>query len=170
MEFAELVEYRKSVRAFKPDAIEQDKLERVMNAARLAPSAANVQPWKFILVKDDAMKRAMVDLCWKQRFVAEAPLVIVACALPARTRIGGAPSAMVDAAIAVTHLILAAAAEKLGTCWIGAFESQPLKELLTIPDDVSIAAVLPIGYPVDDSRVAKSRKAFDQIICEETWA
>jgi len=170
MDLYELMEYRRSVRHYKPQTIEKDKLERVLNAARLAPSGSNVQPWKFILVKDPATKRKMVPLCWNQKFVAEAPLVIVACALKVESTVGGViPTHVVDTSIAVTHLMLAAAHEGLGTCWVGAFESQPVKELLAIPDDVEIVAIIPIGFPVDDTRVVKSRKSFDQIICEERF-
>jgi len=170
MDLYELMEYRRSVRHYKPQAIEKDKLERVLNAARLAPSGNNVQPWKFILVKDPATKRKLVPLCWNQKFVAEAPLVIVACALKVESTVGGViPTHVVDTSIAVTHLMLAAAHEKLGTCWVGAFESQPVKELLAIPADVEIVAIIPIGFPADDARVAKSRKSFDQIICEEQF-
>jgi len=170
MDLYELMEYRRSVRHYKPQTIEKDKLERVLNAARLSPSGNNIQPWKFILVKDAATKRKMVPLCWNQKFVAEAPLVIVACALKVESTVGGViPTHVVDTSIAVTHLMLAAAHEGLGTCWVGAFESQPVKELLAIPDDVEIAAIIPIGFPVDDARVVKSRKSFDQIICEERF-
>ena len=170
MDIYELIEHRRSVRHYKPQAIEKDKLERVLNAARLAPSGNNVQPWKFILVKDAATKRKLVPVCWNQKFVAEAPLVIVACALKVESTVGGViPTHVVDTSIAVTHLMLAAAHEALGTCWIGAFESQPVKDLLGIPADVEIVAVIPIGYPVDDKRTVKSRKSFDQIICEEQF-
>ncbi|HUU69982.1 MAG TPA: nitroreductase family protein [Planctomycetota bacterium] len=170
MDLYELMEYRRSVRHYKPQTIEKDKLERVLNAARLSPSGNNIQPWKFILVKDAATKRKMVPLCWNQKFVAEAPLVIVACALKVESTVGGViPTHVVDTSIAVTHLMLAAAHEGLGTCWVGAFESQPVKELLAIPDDVEIVAIIPIGFPVDDARVVKSRKSFDQIICEERF-
>ena len=170
MDLYDLIEYRKSVRHFKSQPIEKEKLERVLNAGRLAPSGGNRQPWKFILVRDHDLKQKMVPICWKQKFVAEAPLVIVACATQTERGVGGTlPTGVIDTAIAVTHLMLAAAYEKLGTCWVGAFEAGPLKALLGVPDDVNVVAVLPIGYPADDSRVAKSRKSFDQIICEERY-
>jgi len=171
MDFYELIEYRRSVRKFKSDPIEPDTLERVLNAARLAPSAANRQPWKFILVQDKATRERLAELCWRQHFIAEAPVVVVACALESEGSIGGTlPSSILDTAIAVTHLMLAAAVEKLGTCWIGAFESGPVRDLLGIPDKIAIAAVMPLGYPADDTVTAKSRKPLDQIICEEEFS
>jgi len=170
MDIYEIIEHRKSVRHYKPDEIEKEKLERVMNAARLAPSGSNRQPWRFILVRDPATKAKLVPLCWRQKFIAEAPLVIVACALPSEGSVGGAIStSVVDTSIAVTQLMLAATHEGLGTCWIGAFEAEPVKKLLSIPADVAVAAIVPLGYPVDNSRAAKSRKSFAEIICEESY-
>jgi len=171
MDFYKLIEYRASVRKFKPDPIDSKVLERVLDAARLAPSAANRQPWKFILVRDKETRERLAELCWRQQFIAEAPVVIVACALESEGSIGGTlPSSILDTAIAVTHLMLAAAVEKLGTCWIGAFESGPVRELLEIPDNIAIAAVMPLGYPAADNTQAKSRKPLDQIVCKEKFS
>ena len=170
MDIYQLIEHRKSVRHYKPDEIDKDTLERVMNAARLAPSGSNRQPWKFILVSDPATRDKMVPLCCRQKFIAEAPLAVVACALPTEGAVGGVlPTGVVDTSIAVTQLMLAATHEGLGTCWVGAFEAEPLKKLLAIPQDVAVVAVVPIGYPVDDTRSAKSRKSFAEIICEESY-
>jgi len=170
MDIYELIEHRKSVRKFKPDMIEKDTLERVMNAARLAPSGSNRQPWKFILVSNSATREKMVPACHSQKFIAEAPLAIVACALPTDRAVGGVlQTSVIDTSIAVMQLMLAATHEGLGTCWIGAFEAEPLKKLLAVPQDVSVVAVVPIGYPVDPSRAVKSRKSFADIICEESY-
>jgi nitroreductase len=169
MDFYELIEYRKSVRAYKRDPIEPEKLDRVLNAGRLAPAGTD-QAYRFIVVTDPATKRKLGHLSCKQHFVGEAPVVLVACALPAEGLVGGVlPCSVTDTAIAVTHMMLAAAAERLGTCWIGAFETEPIKKLLGVPDDATIVALLPTGYPVDDRRVAKSRKPLAELTCRERY-
>jgi nitroreductase len=169
MDFYKLIEYRKSVRNFAPEQVEVEKLERVLNAARLAPAGTD-QAYKFIVVKDVEKRRKLAELSMNQRFVAEAPVVVVICALPAEGKVGGTiPCSVVDASIAVTQMMLAAAEDGLGTCWVGAFEAEPLKQLLNIPQDTETVAILPVGYPMDPSPKAKQRKSLDQLTCDETF-
>jgi nitroreductase len=169
MNFYELIEYRKSVRDYKPDRVETEKLERVINAGRLAPYGT--QAWKFIIVKDEGTRKKLAECTHNQHFVAQAPICIVICAEPAEGLVGDEiPCSVVDACIASTQMILVAAEEGLGTCWVGAFAADPVRKLLGIPDEVKIVAILPLGYPVDDSRKAKQRKSLNQIVCEERYS
>jgi nitroreductase len=141
---------RRSVREYRADPVPQELLDRVTEALRLAPSACNYQPWRFILVTDPGRRVEVAEACHEQMFVAEAPVVVVACALPeaAYKRMGEYwSSTEVDVAIAVDHLTLAAAAEGLGTCWIGSFDEKALKHLLGVPAEAKIVALTPLGYP-----------------------
>jgi len=170
MEFTEVVKNRSSVRSFRLDPVPGEVLFRVLEAARVAPSANNFQPWKFIVVKDDERKKKIAELCMGQNFIAEAPVVIVACGLPTPSRIGGyASSMLVDVAIAIEHLVLAAENEGLGTCWIGAFDNQRLKRLLRIPEQVQVVAVIPMGYPLRGRGWRTSRKRMEEIVSFEKY-
>jgi nitroreductase len=174
MDFYEVINTRRSVRSYKKDPIPDDVIKRVLNSARIAPSGSNRQPWKFIIIKDEERKKKMVELCEGQRFIAEAPILIVACGRNIHYNRGGWMgdySMIVDVAIAVDHLTLAARAEGLGTCWIGSFDNEGIKKFLEIPDDVNVVALTPIGYPKDPSvfKETKNRKRLEEIICYEKW-
>lgn len=171
MDFYEVVKTRRSIRSYKGDEIPQDKLDRVMNAARLAPSGNNRQPWKFILVKNQKIKEALVPLAFGQKFIAQAPIVVVACGFNIHYNRGnymGDYSMLVDVAIAVDHLTLAARAEGLGTCWIGSFDNAGVKRLLSIPEDVQVVAMTPIGFP-NVKPQSTPRKSLEEIICINKW-
>ena len=146
----EAIRTRRSVRAYKRDPIPPALLERVTEAMRLAPSACNNQPWRFVLVRDASLREQLAHACANQMFIAPAPVIVAACAWPALAspRMGGYwNSAEVDVAIALDHLMLAATAEGLGTCWIGAFNETEVKKLLYVPEDVKVVALTPLGYP-----------------------
>ncbi|MBS7611205.1 nitroreductase family protein [Candidatus Bathyarchaeota archaeon] len=153
MDFYEVIRTRRSIRSYKPDPIPEDVLTRVLEAARIAPSGSNRQPWKFIVVKNEELKRKLAVACYGQMFIGEAPIVIVACGYNIHWNRGeymGDLSMLVDVSIAFTHLILAARAEGLGTCWIGSFSNEKVKEILGIPKDVNVVAITPLGYPRDE--------------------
>ncbi len=173
MDFYEVIRTRRSVRSFKPDPIPEDVIKRVLEAARIAPSGSNRQPWKFILIKERSAKEEVAKLCHGQGFIAEAPLVIVACGRRIDFNRGdymGDMSMLVDVSIAVDHLVLAARAEGLGSCWIGAFNNSALKEFLGIPEDYNVVAVIPIGYPARDAfKETSDRKPLGEIICHERF-
>ena len=171
MDFYETIAIRSSIRSYSSAQVEEEKLQRVLEATRLAPSAMNDQPWKLILVRDELLKGQLAEACDGQSFVAEAPVAVVLCGLPARGRIGGyTDSTMVDGAIAMTHLVLAAAAEGLGTCWLGAFDNDEVKDLLGIPSQVQVVAVTPLGYPRQAlKRNSKRRKSLDELVCEDKF-
>ena len=166
MDFYEVVQKRKSVRAYKKDPIPDEVLNRILEATRIAPSAKNIQPWKFIVVKDPKVIEELVPACNNQRFVGEAPIIICAVGLEneAWGRMGGYwKSLEVDVTIAFEHLMLAAANEGLGTCWIGSYKEPDVKRLLKIPDGVKVIALTPLGYPAQEP-VARPRKPLDEII------
>ena len=161
---------RKSVRAYLDKPVEREKLERLLEAARLAPSASNRQEWRFVVVTEEQRRRRLAEAAAGQRFVAQAPVVIAACAeTDGRIMRCGLPCYPIDVAIAVDHLTLAAAAEGLGTCWIGAFDPDSVRALLGIPKEVVVVGLLPLGYPQDGRPVDKSRLSLETIVHYEDW-
>ncbi|MBS4016468.1 MAG: nitroreductase family protein [Candidatus Latescibacteria bacterium] len=171
MEFYEVIKSRKSIRKYKSDPIPEPVLERILDAGRLAPSAKNIQPWKFIVVKDAQIKKQLVAACRNQEFIGQAPVVICAVALEkiAWCRMGGYWSSYpVDLAIALEHIMLAATNEGLGTCWIGAYEEKEVKRILNIPEDVKVIALTPLGYP-DQTPEPKPRKPLSEIISTDKF-
>lgn len=171
MDIYEAISCRRSVRSFKADPVPQEVLDKLLDAARCAPSSLNLQPWKFILIRNADIKHQVVMHCPGQGFIEEAPLLIAACALPTRGRLGDEePSSAADVAVAFAHLSLAATAEGLGTCWITAFDHEPVKEILGVPDTARLVLISPIGYPTDATPRAKHRKTLNEIICEDRFA
>ena len=171
MDVYEAIRTRTSMREYKPDAVPQEVLERLLEALRLAPSGKNLQPWRFITVTDEDTRRELVDACRGQKFIAQAPVVLVGCGWESRaySKMGGYWNGLpVDVAIAIEHLMLAAAAEGLGTCWIGAFDESAVKKVLAIPPDVKVIALTPIGYPATE-RKHRPRKELAEIIAHERW-
>ncbi len=165
MEFHDVIRRRRSVRGYESRPVEDDKLARVLEAARLAPTAANRQPFHLYVVRSEDVRKRLLQ-AYSQEWFAGAPVIVCICGRPARawSRMDGKNYADVDATIAMDHLILAAAAEGLGTCWIGAFNPERLREVLAIPADLEPVAMTPIGYPA--SRPAPTpRKPLDEI-CE----
>jgi len=148
MEFYEVINKRRSIRAYKKDPVEDSKLSRILNAARLAPTAANRQPFSLIVVKDGETKQKLKD-AYSQEWFFTAPVIVCACALPdnAWKRNDGKVYVDVDVAIAMDHLILAAFAEGLGTCWIAAFKPEVVREVLNIPENMEPLILTPLGYP-----------------------
>lgn len=169
MDFGELIRKRYSVRAYRPDPIEDEKLAQVLEAARLAPTAANRQPFQLIVIHTAGRERELRRI-YNSKWFVEAPIVICACGLPKEgwIRQDGLNYTMVDVAIAMDHLILAAAELGLGTCWIGAFNPEAAREVLGLPDDVEPIAFTPLGYPADQPR-PKKRKPLEELVRYEHW-
>jgi nitroreductase len=166
MKVLDVIQKRQSVRKYKEDPIPEKALMRVLEAARLAPSGKNFQPWKFIIVKDKALKEKLAQASAGQFFMAEAPIIIVGCGFPDNcyARMGRyMKSWSVDVTIALEHLILQAQEEGLGTCWIGSFEEEGIKAILNIPENVKVLALTPLGYPDEIPRF-RGRKSLDEII------
>lgn len=169
MLFNDVLKQRYSVRAYKSDAIEPDKLQRILEAAQLAPTAANRQSFQLIVIHTAGHEEALQQIYPKQWFV-QAPIVICVCGLPKENwiRKDGKNYTDVDAAIVMDHVILAATAEGLGTCWIGAFNAEKAREILRLPPDVEPIVFTPIGYPADQPR-PKQRKPLDALVRYEHW-
>lgn len=169
MELWEAIRKRRSIRKFKDQPVEEEKLNRVLEAGRLAPSAGNRQEWKYIVVRDPEARRGLAEAAHGQQFVAEAGVCLVCCGEATEHVMScGQASYPIDVAISVDHMTLAAVEEGLGTCWIGAFEEPAVKELLGIPEGVRVVALLPLGYP-DMEPKARLRKPLSEIVCRERW-
>lgn len=165
MNFKELCLARYSVRAYRPDAILAEKLEYIKECTRLAPSAVNRQPWKFIFCTSEE-DRKRLQQCYDREWFREAPAYILACEnrVEAWTRrYDGKNHADIDVAIAIEHLCLAAAEQGLGTCWVCNFNVQLCHELFSLPEGWEPAAIIPIGYPASADIPEKSRKPMPDI-------
>jgi nitroreductase len=157
--FSDLVRSRYSVRAFQNRPVEREKLDAVLEAGRLAPSACNRQPWRFVVLETPE-DRARLAACYGRDWFRTAPAAIVLCGLHAESwkRGDGKDHADIDVAIAADHMTLAAAELGLGTCWICAFDPERLRKLLALPPDVEPIVLLPIGYPAAPPAEAHGRR------------
>lgn len=170
MDVYQAIRTRKSVREYLDRPVEEEKLRRVLDAARMAPSARNDQEWRFVVVRDRATRERIAQDAARQPFIAAAAVLLACCAQSdGRIMRCGQAAYPIDVAIAMDHLSLAAAAEGLGTCWIGAFDEPLVKQILGIPADVRVVELMPLGYPADPSPAAKSRLELEQIIRYEKW-
>jgi nitroreductase len=170
MEFQELIEKRYSVRAYKPDPVDDETLERVLEAARLAPTAANRQPFQLIVIHTAGREAELKRIYGRDWFV-QPPLIICVCGVLDQgwvRRDDGKSYVDVDAAIVMDHLILAAADLGLGTCWIGAFNPDAAREVLGLPEGVEPIAFTPLGYPADQAG-GKKRKPMTELVRHERW-
>ncbi|MBN2143490.1 MAG: nitroreductase family protein [Candidatus Aureabacteria bacterium] len=170
MKILEVIRQRYSVRAYQDRPIDEDKLQRVLEAARSAPSAKNRQEWRFIVVTDPELKKGLAEAANQQHFIASASVVIVCCSVGGDyTMRCGQRAAPIDLAIAIDHMSLQAVAEGLGSCWIGAFYPDKVRKLLQIPDSVEIVELLPIGYPSDKAPSSKNRLPFQSVFSYNEW-
>jgi nitroreductase len=169
MEFLNLTKSRYSVRAYKSDPVADDTLQQVLEAARLAPTASNRQPFQLIVIHTAGREADLLRIYDEQWFV-QAPLIVCACGLAERAwvRMDGKNYVDVDVAIAMDHLILAATDLGLGTCWIAAFDPAAAREVLGLPEGVEPIAFTPLGYPADRRR-PKKRKALSELVRYECW-
>lgn len=142
MDVFEAVQKRHSIRAYKPTPIPEEKLKRILESARLAPSAGNIQPWYFVVVKNREKRETLARGGRYARFLSESPIVIVGCG----DQKGSPNWYAVDVAIALQNMVLTATAEGLGTCWIGSFSEEKVKSLLNIPDRFRVVALIAMGY------------------------
>jgi nitroreductase len=169
----EIITNRRSIRSYKSDKIEDDKMDYILEAFRKAPSAKNLQPWKLVIVKSKQKRGDLAIACNNQSFISEAPVIIAACAKEEEAYgvMGGyLNSYPIDIAIAMEHLILAATEQGLGTCWIGAFKENLVKGILGVPENIRVVALTPVGYPsstVDPSK--RGRKSLSDIVCYEKY-
>lgn len=159
MEFNEVIRTRRRVRAYRPDPIPEAILRRILDNARLAPSGNNRQPWHFYVVRKPDLKQQIARLACGQMFIAEAPLVIACCGKRYPNSYGwlGDKAYLIDCTIAFDHLTLTARNEGLGTCWIGAFDHEGVKEKLKIPAGLDVIMLTPLGYPSDTNAFHETR-------------
>lgn len=171
MNIYQLIEERHSIRHYTNQEVEDDKLNRILEAGRLAPSGKNAQAWKFIVTEKEENKEALVKACKGQKFIAEADKIITVVVDETEvyqkhgTYMTSFP---MDGAIALQHMMLAATEEGLGTCWIGAFKEAEVKEVLDIPDPYRVVGLTPLGYPAKDGR-DRGRKSLDEVVCWEKF-
>ncbi|ODU57163.1 MAG: hypothetical protein ABT01_02650 [Clostridium sp. SCN 57-10] len=164
MTVKEAIDARRSIRKYQDRDIEPEVLHEVLEAARLAPSAKNMQSWKFIAVTDKALRPAMVEACGGQTSVMEAPVSLVICATEDSVMSCNQHRSSVDCSIAMSFVMLRACELGLGTCWLGHFYADRVKDVLGLPGNYIPVAVTPLGYPAEAGR-ERNRKAFDEV-CE----
>ena len=170
MEFTQVITQRYSVRAYRPDPVEDEKLQEVLEAARLAPSAANRRPIQIIVLRT-AGRAAEIGQIYRRPWLVQAPLVLAVCAIASQAWMREDDrfnARVIDAAIAADHLILAATNLGLGTCWIGAFEEGAVREVLGIPANWRVVCLMPLGTPAEQPE-ARPRKTLDELVSEDGW-
>lgn len=171
MQFSDLIRQRYSVRAYRPDPVPDDLLVQVLEAGRLAPTAANKQPFRIIVIHTKG-REAELGRIYHREWFAQAPLILCVCTVRAeawqRAMYDGKSHADVDATIVMDHMVLAAADLGLGTCWIAAFDPAAAREILGLPEGVEPVLFTPLGYPADQPRV-KERKPLADLVRYERW-
>jgi nitroreductase len=166
MEVLEAIKSGKSASKFKPTPVPEQKVQAVFNAARLAPSAENLQPWKFIVVTDEDVKRRVAAALTNARRLPDAPIIVVACARldEAVATVGGYMNSYpVDIGRALSHVSLAATSEGLGTSWVFAFNEEKVRAALRIPEDAKVVGLSPLGFP-DGFDPPEGRKHLSEIL------
>lgn len=171
MDFQQLILARYSVRAYRSDPVPDELLRQVLEAARLAPSACNRQPFRIVVLRTRGREAELLRVYPREWFV-EAPIVLAVCAVPGeaweRSRHDGWSAAETDATIATDHMLLAAADLGLGTCWIAAFDPRAAREVLHLPGDVVPVAFTPLGWPADEPQ-PKERKPLQDLVRHDRW-
>ncbi len=173
MDALECIATRRSIRKFLDIPVEFEKLGNVLDAGRHAPSAGNLQDWKFILVTDEKMRQNISKACVEQYWISTAPVFIIVCTDPEKTKRfygrSGEKYSIQNGAAVVQNMLLAAHAEGLGSCWIGAFEDEAVKRLLSIPDSIIVQAIVPLGY-ADEVVPVPLRFTLENVTYIESWA
>jgi nitroreductase len=173
MDIFQAISDRRSIRKYQQRAVEPEKLEKVLDAARLAPSWKNMQCWRFLVLTDPERRRALLEAFPEEnpgkKAVAMAPCIIVVCADPAESGVeNGIDYYVADTAIAFEHLCLAARGLGLGTCWMGWFDESRIKEALQIPAEIRVVGLTPLGYP-DQEPKPRPRKELSEIAFYDNW-
>lgn len=169
MAILDQIKKRYSVRAYKDRPVEKNKLDTVLEAARLAPSAKNFQEWRFVVVQDAETRKKLLPAANNQAFVGQAPVIIACCAVQSDYVMRcGQLSYPIDLAIAIDHMTLQAVEEGLGTCWVGSFYEDQVKAILGIPDNVRVVELLVLGYPADKLGY-KNRNPLEAIVSYDKW-
>lgn len=169
MELMEAIRTRRSIRHYRDQAVAAERIEKILEAGRLAPSARNAQEWRFVVVQAAAVRQQLMEAASFQSFVAEAPVVIAACAeTDERMMQCGQLAYPIDVAIALEHIALKAVAEGLGTCWVGAFDASRVQTILGIPENIRVVQLMTLGYPAK-TPAPRPRKNLREIVRFEKW-
>ncbi len=169
MDVLSAIQGRRSIRKFSKRPVEDEKLLKVLEAARLSPSASNMQDWKFIVVKNSETRAKLAEAAFGQSFVGDAPIVLVSCGTePEKIMKCGQHRYTIDLSIATAYMILEAYEQGLGTCWLGLFDENKVKEILMIPEKVRVVAITPLGYPAENPP-QRPRKKLEEIVCYERY-
>jgi nitroreductase len=184
MDVMEAIRTRRSIRKFKNKSVEEEKLRAVLEAVRLAPSWANLQCWRFVVVKNPETRAKISNLSYVEAFfapkgykinpakkaLAEAPVLIVACADPEQSGdLGEQHYYLADMGVASQNLMLAAHDQGLGTVFVGVFDEEKVRDLLGVPANIRIVGLFPLGYPEGEKKEGPSRKPLEEIVYEEKW-
>jgi len=184
MDVFEAIRTRRSVRRFRDHAVEDEKVQTILDSVRQSPSWANHQCWRFIVVKDRSIREKISELSYVESFfaplsyktnparkgLAEAPVILVACADPSQSgTLWGQPYYMADIGIAAQTLMLSARGLGLGTVFVGVFEEEQVRNLLNIPSNIRIVGLFPMGYPLEEKTSGPPRKPLTEIVFEERW-
>ena len=184
MDILEGIRTRRSVRRFSEKPVEEEKLQTILEAVRMAPSWANLQCWRFVVVREKEAREKISEFSFVKSFfsplgykanpskkgIAEAPVVIVACADPQQSGvIWSQHYYMTDLGIASQNLMLAAHALGLGTVFVGVFDEEKVRELLNVPAGIRIVGVFPLGYPKEEKKEGPPRKPLSEFIFKEKW-
>lgn len=173
MDIFQVIRERRSIRKYKDTPVEQEKIEQILDAARLAPSWKNTQCWRFLVIRDQAKKTAVLDAIPDdnpgKKAIATAPVVILVCADPTESGVrNGIAYFIADTAIAFEHLCLAAHALGLGTCWMGLYDEPKIKQHFDMPEQIKIIGITPLGYP-DQEPKPRPRKEMAEIAFSDVW-
>jgi nitroreductase len=173
LEFFETIERRRSVRSFKDEPMKNRDLAKILNAAVLAPSAGDIQPWEFIVTTDEAVKRDLAMASFGQSWIEEAPVIVTVCAKEAASasRYGDRGSRLYciqDTAAAVQNILLASTALGYGSCWVGAFDEKEVSKVLKTPKGIRPIAIIPIGIPGETPEV-RPRKDLKRVLHFEVY-
>jgi nitroreductase len=173
MDVLEAINGRRSVRAFKSDNIPSEIIEKLIDAAKWAPSAGNIQSWEFVIVRESGIKRSLAEAALHQSFIEEAPVVVVVCANENRSLQGYGDRGrdlycIQDTAAAAQNLLLYAYSVGLGTCWVGAFKEDEARKILKIPDGIRPVAIIPVGHPAEVPQ-QRSRRPMNLFVHYETF-
>ena len=163
MDVFEAIKNRKSIRKYKDTPVPEDKLRKVIEAGRLAPSARNSQPWNFVIVKDPDLREKLFEASERQASVGTAPADIIIWTDDNSPMMCGQPHGTVDCSIAMSFMLLEAEEVGLGMCWLGHFDERAVKAMLDLPENAEVIAVTPVGYP-DETPDAKPRKSIDEVL------
>ncbi len=164
----ETIQKRYSCRAYQEKKIEKEKLAQLLEAARLAPSAKNLQDWRFIVVTDEDTKARVAEQTNRPAAFGKAPVIIVACSNSDYVMSSGQAVAPIDVAIALEHICLTATELGLATCWLGAFNTENVRRILGIPADINIVEMLAVGYPAEPGK-PNNREPLEKIVCYNKW-